>query len=114
MRRDVGNVGTRVLTSQQRCRNQGPQKRDGMYKPLIFISEIDLRWSTTFRQLFFKQQFSQQNVHEMLAIVHSYVMLTPSNTISLFKMCHVTHSHGNCSHIEFDKFSTCGPGKFVT
>ena len=63
---------------------------------------------------FFKQQFSQQNVHQMLAIVHSYVMLTPTYTISLLKMCHVTHCHGNGGHIGFDKFSTCVIEKVVT
>ena len=50
----------------------------------------------------------------MLAIVNSYVMLTPTHTISLLQMGHVTRCHGNGSHIRFDKFSTCGTEKFVT
>ena len=69
---------------------------------------------TTFRQHFFKQQFSQQNVQQMLAIVHSYVMLSPTYTISLLKTGHLTRCHGNGGRIGFNKFSTCSTEKIVT
>ena len=47
--------------------------------------------------IIFKQQFLKQNKHQMLAIliVHSHVILTPTFTSSVLKMCHETCCHGN-------------------